>query len=286
MLLTDTIRQIASLDTFQDLVGGIDTYTEAPLGFSRAARLPVSAALHQSLERPILLVTDRTDRAFSLADELALWAPQSTRLIVPEPNALFYEDTPWGLTARRDRLAALTRLALRQLPGHKPAQPEDPPFLIAPARALMTRTIPRRDFLKATHILKTGMEKRPDDLARAWFAMGYEPVNTVISPGQFARRGGILDIWPPAAELPVRLDFFGDEIDTLRTFEPTTQRTAAGISERTQRIAITPAREFIDPNQDLADSGIDDFDPANYPSEFDIPRLHPTTASLIDYLPD
>ena len=64
----------------------------------------------------------------------------------------------------------------------------------------------------------------------------------MIAPGQFARRGGILDIWPPAENEPVRLEFFGDEIETLRRFDPATQRTVR--QNGLEKVMLTPAREY------------------------------------------
>ena len=73
------------------------------LGLPRAARLPVLAALHQDLDRPILLVTDRADHALSLFDELGFWV-KSPRYHFAEPNPLFYEQAAWGAATRRERL--------------------------------------------------------------------------------------------------------------------------------------------------------------------------------------
>jgi transcription-repair coupling factor (superfamily II helicase) len=100
--------------------------------------------------------------------------------------------------------------------------------------------------------------------------IGYQRVNTVLEPGQFSRRGGIMDVWTPAEKLPVRLDFFGDEIETVRRFDPASQRTV----ESLESILITPAREFIAPGDHDGEL-----------SEFHIPLLHPQPASLLDYLP-
>ncbi len=163
----------------------------------------------------------------------------------------------------------------------------------------MTRTFPRRDFIKASQIIRIGTEMVPDELLRAWVAMGYEPVTTVVAPGQFARRGGILDIWPQPEEFPTRLDFFGDEIDTLRQFDPTTQRTIKKLAGQPDPVLrITPAREFIvedyrkKVNPALfapmdADLEGTNPQPDELPevTEFYIPSLHPTPAGVIDYLP-
>jgi transcription-repair coupling factor (superfamily II helicase) len=243
------------------------------IGLRRSARLPVLAAIYTELQLPILLLTDRTDRALTLYDELALLTQNAPKLFFPEPSPLFYENSPWGETTRRNRLMALTELAAYHIPGAQ--TPSTPPLIIAPARALMARTMPRREFLKAVRILKSGQTILMDELVRDLIARGYEPVNTVISPGHFARRGGIIDLWPPPESEPVRLDFFGDEIDSMRIFNPSTQRS----SYKIDRLLISPAREFIKPDHQPGE-----LDGEQY-SEFHIPLFHSSPASLLDYLP-
>lgn len=251
------------------------------LGLRRSARLPVLAALHQETNRPILLLTDRTDRAMTLVDELALWMPKAHRLFFPEPSTLFYENASWGETIRRERLLTLTTLATYHHPSAP--KPSSPPVIIAPIRAVMTRSMPRRDFLKSFRILraKNGTQGQnhlaiqPEKLAHDLIAMGYEPVNTVIAPGQFARRGGIFDIWAPADEQPTRLEFFGDEIETLRQFDPATQRTTRLV----EQVLISPAREYLLPGEAFHLPSQDQI------CEFHIPLLHPFAVGLLEYLP-
>jgi transcription-repair coupling factor (superfamily II helicase) len=103
-------------------------------------------------------------------------------------------------------------------------------------------------------------------------------VDTVLEPGQFSHRGGLLDVWPPTEPYPVRLDFFGDEIDTIRRFDPASQRTV----ETLEALLITPAREFLEgeSENEIQFSGDD-----SQVSEFHIPLLHSTPATLLDYLP-
>ncbi len=254
----------------------------AGLDLRRSARLPVLAALRQVLNVPILLLTDRTDHALILMDELGMWAPEIPRMLFPEPTALFYEDASWGLTTRRDRLAVLTTFAMYHIPGG--TKPDQSPIIIAPVRAVMTRTLPRRDFLKGTKILKLGQVVQPGELMRSWNSLGYEHVNTVINPGQFARRGGILDLWPPAEPQPVRIEFFGDEVETLKQFDPATQRTGKVV----ERLQVTPAREIIvDPlmiEKVVAITGKNPEDEAAF-NEFHIPLFHPAPSGILDYLP-
>ena len=262
------LDKIRTLSQYQHLLKDLQSQKEIPgLGLPRAARLPLLAALHQDFAAPILLVTDRADHALSLFDELGFWV-KSPRYHFAEPNPLFYEQAAWGVTTRRDRLQTLTALSAYHLPFAQ--KPEVAPIFVTSVRSLMTRTVPRRDFLKACKKLAVNQTAQPDALMRQWTEIGYQRANTVLEPGQFSRRGGILDIWAPAERLPVRLDFFGDEIETLRKFDPASQRTV----ENLDSILITPAREFIASGEHNTEL-----------SEFQIPLLHLQPASLLDYLP-
>lgn len=280
MNLETLVRLIS--DTSQDLIQPLRTgQSLAPLELRRPARLPLLVSLHQQLNQPILLLTDRTDHALALSDELSLWAPGDERLFFPEPTPLFYEKAPWGMTTRRDRLSVLNLLAAYHVPAG--IEPDTPPIIIAPVRAIMTRTLPLRDFLKSLRTLKPGQVVQPEELARSWVTLGYENVNIVVAPGQFARRGGILDIWPAAKQHPVRIELFGDEIDTLRSFDPASQRTVQSI----ERLPVSPAREYLAPLHPLPGESLPPQLPAadTAINEFHIPLLHPTPASLLDYLP-
>ena len=210
------LDQIRSLPQYQQLLGKLRSAREQPgLGLPRSARLPVLAALLQDLNLPILLITDRADHALSSFDELGFWV-KSPRYHFAEPNPLFYEQAAWGVATRRERLQTLIALSEYHLPFAR--KPESPPILVTSVRSLMTRTLPRRDFLKACRKLSLNQTVQPDSLSRSCAEIGYQRVNTVLEPGQFSKRGGIMDIWAPAETLPVRLDFFGDEIDTIGRF--------------------------------------------------------------------
>jgi transcription-repair coupling factor (superfamily II helicase) len=142
------------------------------------------------------------------------------------------------VSTRRERLQTLMALASYHLPFAQ--KPEVPPIFVTSARSLMTRTMPRRDFLKACRKLTSGQSVQPDVLARSLVEIGYQRVNTVLEPGQFSRRGGLMDVWAPAEKLPVRLDFFGDEIETVRRFDPASQRTVESLeSVRSHRRVST-----------------------------------------------
>jgi transcription-repair coupling factor (superfamily II helicase) len=270
------LEAIRSLHSYQRLLADLSAGVLLPgLALPRSARLPVLAALREDLNRPVLLLTDRADRALTLLDELAFWCPNIPRQFFPEPNPLFYEPAAWGTLTRRDRLQALTLLSSYHLPGLP--KPPRPPVIVASLRALMTRTLPRREFLKATRLLKVGQEITPDSLKRAWVDLGYQPADTVLEPGSFSHRGGILDVWTPAEVYPARLEFFGDEIDTIRAFNPATQRTTKNLTE----LLVTPAREVLPGKA----SGIKLPEGVEEVDEFYLPLVHAAHASLLDYMP-
>ncbi len=268
------LNSIRAVKPYQDLLADLRAGVPLPgLALARAARLPVAAALHQDLHRPVLLITDRADHALTLFDELGFWAPETPRLYFPEPNPLFYEQAAWGTVTRRDRLQVLTMLASYHVPGA--ARPEKPPVIVTPVRAVMTRTLPRRDFLKVSKTLKLNQTISPESLKRAWVELGYQSADTVLEPGQFSHRGGILDVWPPSEPYPARIEFFGDEIDTIRAFDPASQRKQNNLLS----LQVIPAREVLLNKAESLGLLSQDLE------EFYLPLVHSMPASLLDYLP-
>ncbi len=133
----------------------------------------------------------------------------------------------------------------------------------------------KREFLKAAKSYKTEGQINLTATIKHWIKIGYEPASTVTAPGQFARRGGIIDIWPPTELHPVRIELFGDQIESIRQFIPGSQRT----KNHLDRILVCPAREFLKP-----ETSAGEIEGSSY-SEFHIPLLHPGAASILDYLP-
>ncbi len=139
----------------------------------------------------------------------------------------------------------------------------------------MTRTLPRRDFIKHTRTYVSGQPLSIINLIKSWQDIGYDRSDSVTEAGQFSHRGGILDIWVPGATQPDRLEFFGDQLDTIRSFDPSTQRTVI----KKDQLTISPAREILPEKVHAA--GLDDA----AVDEFNIPLVHPSPSSLLDYLP-
>ena len=296
MKLAGLLSALRALPDYQALLRALAQRPRPSLALNlpRAARSPVVAALADdwtlggAIAAPLLVVTARAERAATLVEELAAWTTRQTVLPFNEPNPLFYELSAWGPRTIRARIGVLSALTQAL------AQPT--PVVVASARALMTRTLPRAEFLANTLTLKAGEQLRLEAQLERWVGLGYSAETIVVEPGQFSRRGGIIDIYPLADDLPARLELFGDEIDTIRRFDPATQRSG----ETTSTVTITPAREALpkysqqEPGSSVQEEGrgVEDDPPSSSfllpsssPLEFQLPLMFPP-ASLLEYLPD
>jgi transcription-repair coupling factor (superfamily II helicase) len=289
MDLSGLLDQLRAAAAYRSLVDDLKSRSpvQGSLRLLRSARAPLAAALAIDLQRPIVLVVPRPDRLMVLAEELPAWTPDARIYPFPDPNPLFYERAAWGPRTLRQRVVALTALTEAAQPGAGPAGGA-PQIIIAPARALMTRTLARRDFLANSRTLRVRDALRPDRLLDLLVGTGYTPDSLVTEPGQFSRRGGILDLWPPAEALPVRVELFGDEIDSLRQFDPATQRSTDPLDE----VRLSPAREGLPRmHQEAWDAWL----PATAEDpqverqrlrEFFLPWANPGSAGLLDFLPN
>lgn len=199
-----------------------------------AARPFVLAALAQEWEGPVLFLTARVDRAWNVAGQLPVWLPDRPVYRFAEPVPHFYERAPWGDAAIRSRIAALA--ALHAADGAQRA-----PIIVCPARALMQRSMSAEEFAAETLTLRPGMRLPPDALLAHCLRLGYEAGTLALAPGTFSRRGGLVDVFPQASRAPLRVDYFDDEIEQLRRFDPASQRSL----ERMEEARITPAREVL-----------------------------------------
>ena len=157
-MLEAVLDALRSLPAYQELLKEIDNGGEiSDQNLPRSARLFLLAALLKDLNRQILLITDRPDRVFKQLDELKYLVGEDDRIHFPEPEPLFYENASWSSVTRRDRLEALTSLAASHIPGLRKSY--KPRIMIASVRAVMTRTLPRRDFVKVSRLIKAGDQK-------------------------------------------------------------------------------------------------------------------------------
>lgn len=124
---------------------------------------------------------------------------------------------------------------------------EDKKIVITNLHGAIKYELPKEVWESSIFTVKQGMQIEIEDLSRRLVRLGYEPVYTITKTGEFSRRGSIVDIFPLGCEKPIRLDFFGDEIDTIKEFNMDTQRSI----EPVKRKVILPVTEFIYDDEDF-----------------------------------
>jgi len=201
-----------------------------------AAKPYLITALYNSLRRPMVVITAQPEKGRKLHEQLVSWNQSSGAKLFPEPDALPYERIASDATTELERVPVLSALA--GMDGEA-----SPPLIVVSAPALTGKLTPHRQFISACHTVKLGMDIEPFQLLKHWQAMGYRLENTVEMPGTIAHRGGIVDIYPPTSELPARLEFLGNTIDSIRLFDPASQRSLSTIKS----LAIGPATELLAP---------------------------------------
>jgi transcription-repair coupling factor (superfamily II helicase) len=277
-----------------------------PLRLPTSGRAPILSRLFLDQTRPILLITGRVDAVAQWQQALETWLPDEQVILrFTEPTPLPYERGPWSSRSRLDRLTVFTRL----LAGQHPLIPAaaTPPLIVTSARALLQKTLPRSRFIAATRVLKPGQMFDLEKTLQAWQESGYEAITVVEAPGQFSRRGGILDLYPAnSASLPVRIELFGDEIDTIRYFDPATQRSLDGQIAPVTRVIVPPAREampavaqglgaYLEGETQERDDDLPSWEDdiadllTGQPSphlEYYLPLMYSQPGTLLDYLPE
>ena len=189
------------------------------------------ARLLPDIKHPFLVITKDQESAEELWRELRFYAGDSMEILYfpAWETAPFEEASPHpDITGRR-------LYALFELMGGKGR------VVVAPLPALLQKVLPRRILGDVSQYLVAGEEVERQALVEKLVRLGYANVPLVEDRGTFSVRGGILDIFPPELPAPVRIDFFGDFVDTIRTFDPVTQRSLRSQEE----LIILPSREVI-----------------------------------------
>jgi len=233
------------LKLIEDMPAYRDIREELAHGNSRtavvldSARPYLIAAIYESLKVPVLVITGQPENCKKLYEQLANWSNSTQIKLFPETDALPYERLAADATTDIERVQVLTSLA-----GYDSDDSgEKTPLVITSAPAIMGKIPDCSDFTAAVHNIQLGMEIDPFHLLQRWEAMGYQMENMVEVPGTMSHRGGIIDIYPPTVDRPVRLEFFGNTIDSLRYFDPATQRSVGELDS----LEVGPATELFKP---------------------------------------
>jgi transcription-repair coupling factor (superfamily II helicase) len=207
-----------------DLVG-------APEGFDAL----VVADLAKARKGLTVFVARDGPRANDFAAALAFFDPKLEQLRIPSWDCLPYDRIGPSPGVAAERMTALSRLVRRASSDHEPM------VVIVTVPALLQRVPPRRAIAKASYLAKAGQDVAVADLERYFGVNGYVRASTVSERGEFAIRGGVIDVFSPTAEEPVRLDLFGDTLESIRAFDPETQRS----TKQLKSVDLLPVSEAL-----------------------------------------
>ncbi|PMM86695.1 transcription-repair coupling factor [Vibrio breoganii] len=258
------------------------------LGNLQGASLAIAVAqLNKQHQGPTLLIVSDPQTALKLQMELEQFSSVPVSLF-PDWETLPYDSFSPHQDIISDRISTLYQLPTL-----------DHGIIIVPISTLLQRQSPREFLLQHTLMVKAGDLFSLDKLRMQLEKSGYRNVDQVFGPGEYASRGSILDLFPMGSSDPYRVDFFDDEIDTIRTFDPENQRSIADIDE----IRLLPAHEFPTNEEAIEDFRIrwrQKFDARREPEsvymqvskgtwpagiEYWQPLFFENTETLFDYLP-
>ena len=238
--LQNTLRRIFESPEYQRLLAELQrgarviSISGLVAGSARALAL---AALQRKTGKTFAVVTQSTRDLEPWERDLRFWycafsgkeSCEAEVLVLPAS-----ESDPYAGVSPHAQTLEKRALTLWRLRRHS----QD--FVLVTARALARKTIAPSEIEKAGALLKRDEEQSAEELVEKLMATGYMREDPVSAVGEFSMRGGILDIWPPGKEAPVRVEFFGDTIDSLREFDPETQLSTRQLSE----VEVAPMREL------------------------------------------
>ena len=200
-------------------------------GLAAAAKGLVLAGVFQQMGRTMLVVTYTHEQAERIAEDLPHYGiPKDRVAFLPSSDSLIYEEGPPDFSVIGERLAALQALASgRSL------------VVVAPINAALRRAMPRDTLLRSYGSVKVGDQMDIGKFAGLLVSMGYEHTDVVDRHGEFSKRGGLVDVYASNEDDPLRIELFGDEIESIRHFDSASQRSI----DKIPSALILPAREVL-----------------------------------------
>ena len=203
----------------------------APEGFDAL----VVADVARARKGVVVFVARDGARAGAFVDSMAFFAPEMDVLRIPSWDCL-----PYDRIGPSPGVAA-TRMGVLSILAHRPKTETKPLVVVVTVPAMVQRAPPRSAITAASYQARTGRDVDMAELERYFAVNGYVRASTVSERGEFAIRGGVIDVFPPGAEEPVRLDLFGDTLESIRAFDPETQRS----TKQVKSIDLLPVSEAL-----------------------------------------
>lgn len=234
MQLTDFVKK---LKDFPGIIQTVqDKKKQLVTGLSGSARTILISAIHSEIKHPLLLVTDTLEHMNSLANDLESVLPEDQVYTFPVEEMIAAEVATSSPNYRLARVQALDALS------------KDEPCVVVTATAGVRRRLPAPDvFAQAKLSVKVGGDVDPKKLNELLSSMGYIHQKMVLRPGDYAIRGSIIDVYALNTDAPVRIDLFDTEVDSLRYFDVSTQRSIKNVDA----VTILPATDFLLPTKDF-----------------------------------
>ena len=229
MLIHRIAAQLATAPEFRDIERVLNLGQEATLGIAQSARPLAIAALYARRPRPTVVVVAGEEAAERTAQALAAYVGLDQVERIP-----LRKDLPWSDKAPDHAVVGTRARALARL--HE----GDPCIAVCSARALLRCVPPASSEFWKPETFSLGQEVPFGSVSERLLFMGYANAGAVDAPGTFYVHGDSIDIWPAQATAPVRLEFFGDEIDAVRRMVPSTGQTIGDLAE----VSVYPCREL------------------------------------------
>ena len=281
--MNELLRAVANDPGYRQLYHALEQGdgTVAVFGLPEAHRPAVNAALAETCT--VVWVVSTPAEAMRLFELQRAYRPD-TGLFLPRELPLTHLEAV-SSERRASRLSVLSRLALGVSS-----------LVITCPEALMERLAPHETFLSQIIRVQVGDSIDPRTFLKRLLESGYERTDQIEGPGQCAARGDILDVYPPQAELPYRIEFFGDDVDQIRIFDPLTQRSVEQVSSA----VLPPAYETPQTEEAMARAlrllkNAQGFEAQRESfterrpcvgADVLVPLLYPVTETLLDYLPE
>lgn len=224
------MQALPGMDNFFEALAR-KTRSQLLYGFDGSARALLMAAIRLRTERPVLVVAADTLRAGKIYEDLLAVLGEEEVFFFPGKEMLSYCNILSESGDVQQQRVAVMNLLERQ----------EKPVVVTTVGGVLSKMLPPARWREFSVTLRAGDEQARDSLLATLLAAGYEYTAMVEVPGQLSVRGGIVDVFPVGDDLPYRIEFSGDTVDSVRAFDPRTQRS----SERRPILQLSPAREVV-----------------------------------------
>jgi len=278
-------KVLPKMKKFDDYINDVkkDNFPISLSGLSDSQKVHFAYSTRFYTERPMMVVTYNDIQLKKLKEDFHFFQEEEV-LVFPKREVVYYDIDTMNKDVTMDRLSIYTKL-----------YNSESTIILTTIEALMQKTICKNKLFGKVLQLESGKEISLDDLKENLNDLGYERTDMVEGRGQYTVRGGIIDFFPLTTPNPVRIEFWGDEIDSIRFFDVESQRTIESLKD----ISVFPAEEFLIEQQELEEicekilkaypDAIEDVEAiknGKYLTKIDkyFEFFYPETSSLLDYV--